>query len=171
MSDESTAREPSRLESLGDPDPPAPPEPEPFLLSRVAHAPRSRFTPILKVVAIAMVGFIAGVQAQKLAAPKPSGSAATGLQAGRTRALADSSRRYGVAGEVKFIDGSTIYVTDPSGTTIEVHATRSSRFIKPARGALKDIRPGDRIVVRGARGSDGAVVAGSVLISHTRARP
>jgi hypothetical protein len=163
------------LEDLPKSDGGSPDAAETVVIPRTVRKPRSRLTSVLKALAVAMLGFVAGIQAQKLASPGSGGSpsagpAAPGASPGAARHPVDPSRGFGAAGRVKFIDGSTIYVTDPTGTTIEVRTSRASRFTKPARGTLSDVRPGDQITVHGSRGSDGAVRASSVVVSRKPSR-
>jgi hypothetical protein len=68
----------------------------------------------------------------------------------------------GAAGQVKLVDGTTIYLTDFSGNTITVTTSGASKFTKQKDASLHDVQPGDTVVVRGAAQSDGSVAATQV---------
>jgi hypothetical protein len=68
----------------------------------------------------------------------------------------------GTAGQVKLVDGTTIYLTDFSGNTITVTTSGASKFTKQKDASLHDVQPGDTVVVRGAAQSDGTVAATQV---------
>jgi hypothetical protein len=60
---------------------------------------------------------------------------------------------------VKVIDGNSIYVNQPDGTTKRVEANESTRFTRTEPAELRDVQPGDRITVEGTAAPDGSITA------------
>lgn len=139
-------------------------------------APRrrvARLTACLMLGVAAAAGFLAGVLVQKRHDRGLTNTAPVGAAAGGVRRDAFASGAGGAdpgaggfagatVGRVKLIDGSTIYVIDLSGNTIAVGTTGASKFTKQNDASLKDVQPGDTVVVRGARQNDGSISAAVV---------
>ena len=152
---------------------------------------RRRFplvTGVLTLLAVAGGAFLAGVQVQKhhdrslvtttsAASTTGAGGTARGAAGQRARTASGAGGGGGAGlggatvGQVKLVDGSTIYVTDASGNTITVATTASSRFTKQNTATLKDVQPGDTVVVRGAQQNDGSVSAATVSDSGPGGTP
>jgi hypothetical protein len=146
------------------------------------HVPRRPVTWFTALLALLVVGggaFLAGVQVQKhhdkglttVSASTTGTASRTGTGAGTTGSGttgAGGGRGFGggaTIGQVKLVDGSTIYVTDTSGNTVTVNTTGASTFTKSESVALKNIQPGDTVIVRGAAQPDGTIAAASVTDS------
>lgn len=149
--------------------------------------PRGRLlTPLpiaLLCVLLTACGFIGGVLVEKGQEGSTGGagrSGAAGL-AGRFAALraAASSAGTGAAGgaggfgggaggptsgQVAFVQGSTLYVTDSSGNTIKVKTSAASAVTKTVTGTVHAIRPGEQVVVTGTTASNGTVTAESIRV-------
>lgn len=125
----------------------------------------SRLSAVLVVVVVGAAGFLAGVVTQKRHDRSLVG--ATGARTTSTQRSGAAGGGFGGAttGQVKLVDGPTIYVTDSSGNTIAIAVTASSKFTKQAAASLRDIQPGDTVVVRGAAQSDGTIAAATVTDS------
>jgi Domain of unknown function (DUF5666) len=68
-----------------------------------------------------------------------------------------------LAGQVSAIDGDTLTVTQPGGTTATIHVTGSTTYqVNGAPGALSDIKVGSFIVAEGAQRADGSLDAAVV---------
>ncbi len=67
-------------------------------------------------------------------------------------------------GEVAYVSGSTLYVTDAEGNTVKVTTSPTSSITKTVKADLHGIHPGETVVVRGTKGSDGAVSAESISV-------
>ncbi|MGH2854337.1 MAG: hypothetical protein ACRDLF_09135 [Solirubrobacteraceae bacterium] len=67
-------------------------------------------------------------------------------------------------GEVSYISGHTLYVTDAEGNTVKVTTSTASSITKTVKAGLHGIHPGETVVVRGAKGSGGAVRAESISV-------
>ncbi|HZQ28627.1 MAG TPA: DUF5666 domain-containing protein, partial [Acidimicrobiales bacterium] len=129
----------------------------------------SLFSRVLIGAFLAALGFLGGVLAQKdhdktlVAASGVTGTTATTARARTTTGAAAAAPANGLAngavGQVKLVDGNTIYLTDFSGNTITVTTSGSSTFTKQQSASLHDVQPGDTVVVRGASQPDGSVVA------------
>ncbi len=68
-------------------------------------------------------------------------------------------------GEVSYISGDTLYVTDAEGNTVKVTTSPASSITKTVKSDLHGIHPGETVVIRGAKGSGGAVSAESISVS------
>jgi hypothetical protein len=68
-------------------------------------------------------------------------------------------------GEVSYVDGHTLYVTNAEGNTVKVTTSPASSITKTVTTDIHGIHPGDTLVVRGAKGSRGAVNAESITIN------
>ncbi len=156
--------------------------------------PRRRLlTPLTVALLLALTaacGFIAGVQIQKgqtsSSSPGlPSGIAAR-LGALRSRGsgggsgfsfpggaggfpgagAADGTGSGFTAGEVAYIRGSTLYVTDDQGNTVKV-TTSGSKVSKTVSTGVNSIRPGDTVVVQGSQTKRGGIEASSISLSSS----
>jgi len=65
-------------------------------------------------------------------------------------------------GTVKLIDGKTIYVQSFTGTITKVTTTSATKIQISAAGTLKNLRPGETLMIRGTKHGGGAVTATSV---------
>jgi hypothetical protein len=128
-------------------------------------------------VAIAL-GLIGGVEAQK-----HWGASSSSATAGRPAGFAGFAGRGGGApgggggfaglgaaagggtnGTVTLIKGSTLYVTDASGNTVQVKTTAGSTVKKTVSATVKTIHPGDSVTVTGTQSSDGSYSASAITI-------
>jgi hypothetical protein len=98
-----------------------------------------------------------------------SGARATGaasLFGGGGDAVAGAGGAFGAGnstiGTVSSIDGSSLYVTDTSGNTVKVTLSSASKISRSVNVSKSAIRPGDTVVVRGLKSSDGTVSATTV---------
>jgi hypothetical protein len=68
-------------------------------------------------------------------------------------------------GEVSYISGDTLYVTNTEGNTVKVTVSPAAAVTKTVKADIHGIHPGETVVVRGTKGSTGAVSAESVSVS------
>ena len=141
-------------------------------------------TAALVLALVAAAGVIGGVQIQKHwgGSSSSAGSNATAASfaarartatgtTGTTRAGSTGGLGFGRAGggggatigTVKLIKGSVIYVSDTDGNTVKVKTTAASRLTKTVAAKLKEIRPGDTLVVVGTT-ANGTVTASTISI-------
>jgi len=67
------------------------------------------------------------------------------------------------AGQVTAINGNTITVTQPGGTTATIHVDGSTKYqVNGAAGALTDIKVGSFIVAEGTQRTDGSLDAAAI---------
>lgn len=133
-----------------------------------SRRPRRRLltplTALLFALLVGAGGFIGGVLVEK--GQVPAASAASGAS-GRLTAQPRSgpgspfSGRSGAVGQVANISGSNLYVTELQGNTIKV-ATAAAQITKQVSTSVKDIHPGDTVIVQGAHASNGSIQASTV---------
>lgn len=148
---------------------------------QLPRRPRRRLlTPVssaLLAVILTAAGFLAGVLVEKGQGSSASSAGGAGLGASRfARAGAAGAASSGAGGllsrggggatigQVAFIQGSTLYVTDTQGNTVKVTTSAGSAVTKSVKASVKGIRPGETVVVTGTTGADGAVTAESIRV-------
>ncbi len=92
----------------------------------------------------------------------PSGGTGTGGTGTSGGGLPGGFAGGGTVGTIKLVDGHTIYVQSFSGTITRVSTSGSTRIQVSATGTVKDLQPGQTVVVQGSKRSDGSVAATSV---------
>jgi hypothetical protein len=93
------------------------------------------------------------------AAPAGGASAAAGLF-GRSGAGVTT-------GQVAYISGSTLYVTNAEGNTVKVTTSPASSVTKTVKADVKGIHPGETVLVTGAAGANGSIRAESIRAGGT----
>lgn len=146
-------------------------------LEALALRRRRKLPRVTLALAVALVGagaFIGGAEAQKHLGSTPAASSSgTGAAfpsrfrganatAGPQGAFAGGGG--GTFGTVTAIKGSTLYVTDSSGNVVKVSTSAASQVTKTTTGTVKDIKPGDTVVVRGSQGKNGTIAADSISL-------
>lgn len=160
-------------------------------LSKRPRARIPSLTLLLAILLVAGLGFVGGEQVGKNDASSGSGFNAAALRsafAGRGGAGtgATGTGRTGAGGtgggtgtggfagggfggsgnatigSVKLIDGSTVYVETSSGTVVQVKVSPSTKITFSSPGTIKDLQPGQEVVVAGTTGSGGSVSATSI---------
>jgi hypothetical protein len=70
-----------------------------------------------------------------------------------------------LAGQVSAINGDTLTITQPGGTTATIHVSGDTTYqINGAKGALADVKVGSIIVAEGTQRTDGSLDAASVRV-------
>ncbi len=134
-----------------------------------ARAPRrlaNRATVFLAGAVLLIGGFVAGAQVEKNFGHVPAAAAAT------PTAFPTGGRNFGGAagggnattGTVKFVDGTTVYVTTSNGDVVTVKTDGNTTITQP--GTVKDLPVGATVTVTGQTGTDGTVTA--TRIAKTR---
>jgi hypothetical protein len=102
-------------------------------------------------------------------APGGQGGAAGGAAAQGNGARGAQGGAAGnfAAGQVKSITGNDLEISTATDVT-KVKLTDSTQISKTVSGTPSDIKTGERIVVQGAKGADGAIVANSIQIGSGR---
>ncbi|HVR09750.1 MAG TPA: hypothetical protein VMW75_17035 [Thermoanaerobaculia bacterium] len=133
---------------------------------------------LLGVLLIAC-GFIGGVLVEKEQSSAGSDPTASGLSsrlAGLRSTLAGGgasgggfAARFGsgggaTIGQVAYVHGDILYVTDAQGNTVQVRASEASTVTKTVKADIKQIHPGETVTVAGMRSSSGAILARSISV-------
>jgi hypothetical protein len=145
-------------------------------------ARRRRRLPLLTMGLVALLvvalAFVVGAEVQKHYGKTAAtgGPAAAAAAFGRARAAGGQpafaggggfgAAASGTSGTVTLIKGSTLYVTDSSGTTSLVKTSASSRVTKTVTASVKTIRPGSVVTVVGPQAKDGSYTATSISVSN-----
>jgi hypothetical protein len=135
-----------------------------------------KWTRILGVAVVLLLVFNIGVRMGHASRPKaaaPSGAAGAGAAgAGGAGATAGAgaagaggagagagAAKPAATGTIKVVDGNTMYVGQPDGTTKKVVVNDSTRFTRTVPADPRDIQPCDRVTVEGRAQPDGTVDA------------
>jgi len=119
-------------------------------------------------------GFPSGLVALRGAVPgtgAPGGASAAGGSgakggAGAFPAIGGAGSGGGVTtGEVAYVRGSTLYVTDSQGNTVKVSAAAGSKVTRTVSTKASSIHPGATVVVLGSKAKNGSISASSISVS------
>jgi hypothetical protein len=69
-----------------------------------------------------------------------------------------------VSGQVAYLAGSTLYVTNSEGNTVKVTTSPATSVTKTVKATAKGIHPGETVTVIGATGANGTVSAESISV-------
>ena len=144
----------------------------------------NRRSAILLALVVGVTGFYVGVRVEKgqlssssstglslpsslplLAGSGASSRGATGTSSGSRSSLSGLGAFGGGGtsiGTVSNINGKTIYISDTSGNTVKVRLSSASKITKSLTVGKKAVRPGDSVVIRGAKSSNGTLSATSI---------
>jgi hypothetical protein len=140
-----------------------------------AKAPRrfaNRATVALAGLVLLVGGFLAGAQVEKHFGTVGGGGTPTTFPTGARGNFAGLAGGQGgqggsgassgtaTTGTIKFIDGTTVYITTANGDVITVKTTGSTTVSQP--GSLKDLPVGATVTVTGPAASDGTVTASRI---------
>ena len=146
----------------------------------------------LFVILLVACGFFAGVEVEKgQSSSSTAGGFPAGLSALRSAAAGGTSKSTSGApsgfpgassggvpgagfsagglttGEVTYVNGSTLYVTNTEGNTVKVKAPAGTSVTKTVSTSVHSVHPGDTVVVRGSQTKNGSVTASSVSVSSS----
>jgi hypothetical protein len=100
------------------------------------------------------------------ASPSPGASAAPGGTGGSGTfggATTTTGGAANIVGTVTVIQGDTLYVTETStGDVVKVTTSDGTTVTKTDTGTVKDLAPGETVVIRGVQSSDGVYAAQTV---------
>jgi hypothetical protein len=148
--------------------------------------PRRLLTPAplaLLAALLSACGFIGGVLVEKGQTPSTSsagagsggasrfaglrargaGATAAGVTAGSGSGAGGGGRRP-TAGQVAYIDGGTLYVTNAEGNTVKVTTSAGTSVNKTVTTSVHAIHPGETVTVTGASSANGAISAESINV-------
>ena len=137
-----------------------------------ARAPRrlaNRATVVLAGLVLVIGGFVAGAQVEKnfghmpsatpTAFPTGAGRFAGGAGGAGGGAAPSPTGGGATTGTVKFVDGTTVYITMPNGDVLTVKTDGSTAIQLTQPGTVKDLQVGATVTVTGQAGSDGTMTA------------
>ncbi|MGA2166484.1 MAG: hypothetical protein ABSH36_18740 [Solirubrobacteraceae bacterium] len=112
----------------------------------------------------------AGSTTSTSGAGSTSGAAGSGAASGGAAGAGGFAGRFGGAGgatigEVSYVSGSTLYVTNVEGNTVKITTSPASSITKTVKSDVHGIHPGETVVVRGSKGANGAVTAESISVN------
>jgi hypothetical protein len=160
-------------------------------LARRPRAKLPSLTVVLVVVAIASAGFIGGILVGKHYGSSSSGGVASRFGAFAAAAGASSSAGTGTGtragfggagggfagagggtggfaggsatvGTIKLVDGKTVYVQTSAGDIVQVSTSAGTRVTVSSSVPVKDLEPGETVIVEGSKNSSGGVSATSI---------
>jgi hypothetical protein len=151
------------------------------VLTRRPRAKLPSLTLVLVALVVASAGFLGGIVVGKHYGS--SGSAASAFS--RFAAGASATARTGsgsgaglggrgggaggefaagnaTIGTIKLIDGSTVYVQTPIGDIVQVSTSAGTKVTASSTVRVKDLQPGETVIVEGSKNSTGGVTAASI---------
>jgi hypothetical protein len=161
--------------------------PEP-ILRRPRRRLLTPATALLFALLVGAGGFIVGVQVEKGEVSSSSSSRGAGRLAGLLGAAGGSAAASATAGargfaagsggaggrgfaaaggagatvgQVEYVSGADLYVTNLEGNTVKV-LTNGAQITKQVNSTVKGVHPGDTVIVQGATHSNGSVQAATV---------
>lgn len=94
-------------------------------------------------------------------------SAAGAFGASGSTAVGGSGRGASATiGQVAYISGHTLYVTNLEGNTVKVTTSVASNVTKTIKTDIKGIHPGEMVIVTGSPGTNGAVSAETIRVGE-----
>jgi hypothetical protein len=152
------------------------------VLTRRPRAKLPSLTLVLAAIVVASAGFLVGALVGKhyggsssgnlagafggfAARPTTSGgSARTG--AGTGAATGSRTGLFGggnaTVGTIKLIDGATVYVQTAAGDIVQVATSAGTKVTVSSTVPVKDLQPGETVIVQGSKNSSGAIAATSI---------
>jgi hypothetical protein len=121
----------------------------------------------------ASAGFASRLAALRGAAPG-AGAAGAAASAGGSGSKGSASAFPGASGsgsgavttgEVAYVRGNTLYVTDSEGNTVKVSAAAGSKVTKTVSTKASSIHPGATVVVLGSKAKNGSISASSISVN------
>jgi hypothetical protein len=151
------------------------------VLTRRPRAKLPSLTLVLAAIVVASAGFLVGALVGKhyggsssgnLAgafgglAARPTTSAGGGSRTGAGAATGSRTGLFGggnaTVGTIKLIDGATVYVQTAAGDIVQVATSAETKVTVSSTVPVKDLRPGETVIVLGSKNSSGAIAATSI---------
>lgn len=150
------------------------------VLTRRPRAKLPSLTLVLAAVVVASAGFLGGIAVGKHYGSSGSGSAASEFSRFAARATAGAGSGSGTGlgglggggggfaagnattGTIKLIDGSTVYVQTLEGDIVQVSTSAGTKVTVSSTVPVKDLKPGETVIVEGSKNSSGGVTATSI---------
>jgi hypothetical protein len=151
------------------------------ILTRRPRAKLPSLTLILGVIVVASVGFLGGALVGKHYGSSSSGNLAAAfsrLAGARASATASAGAGAGTGfagrggglfgggnatiGTIKLVDGHTVYVQTTEGDIVQVATSAGTKVTVSSTVPVKDLQPGETVIVEGSKNSSGAIAATSI---------
>ncbi len=153
------------------------------VLTRRPRAKLPSVTLVLAAVVVASAGFLGGALVGKHYGSSSSGSAASafarfagagaGASASASPGAAGSRSGFPGAGgafgggnatigTIKLIDNGTVYVQTTTGDVVQVTTSTGTKVTASTTIPVKDLQPGETVIVEGSKNSSGGVSATSI---------
>jgi hypothetical protein len=155
------------------------------VLTRRPRAKLPSVTLILAAIVVASAGFLGGALVGKhygssgsgnlaaafrgLAAARATASASPGASGGTRSGFPGSAGGGGgfgggnaTVGTIKLIDGSTVYVQTTAGDIVQVKTSSGTKVTVSETVPVKDLQPGETVIVEGSKNASGGVSATSI---------
>jgi len=162
------------------------------VLTRRPRAKLPSLTLVLAAVVVASAGFLGGALVGKhygssssgnlaaafsrLAGARASATASAGSGSGGTGSGTGSGSGFGFGGgrggtfgagnatigTIKLIDGRTVYVQTTAGDIVQVATSAETKVTISSAVPVKDLQPGETVIVEGSKNSSGAIAATSI---------
>jgi len=160
------------------------------VLTRRPRAKLPSLTLVLAAVVVASAGFLGGALVGKhygssgsgnlaaafsrLAGTRASATASAGSGSGGTGTGSGSGFGFGggrggafgagsaTIGTIKLIDGRTVYVQTTAGDIVQVATSAGTKVTISSAVPVKDLQPGETVIVEGSKNSSGAIAATSI---------
>jgi len=149
------------------------------VLTRRPRAKLPSLTLVLAAIVVASAGFLVGALVGKhygssgsgnlaaafsrLAGPRASATAGAG--GGTGSGFGGRGGLFGgnaTIGTIKLIDGSTVYVQTAAGDIVQVATSAGTSVTVSSTVPVKDLKPGETVIVEGSKNSSGAIAATSI---------
>ena len=152
------------------------------MLTRRPRAKLPSVTLILAAIVVASAGFLGGALVGKHYGSSGTGSLAAAFRGLAARASASPGASGGTAtrsgfpgagggafgggnatiGTIKLIDGSIVYVQTTAGDIVQVKTSSGTKVTISETVPVKDLQPGETVIVEGSKNASGAVAATSI---------
>jgi hypothetical protein len=155
------------------------------VLTRRPRAKLPSLTLVLAAIVVASAGFLGGAMVGKHYGSSSSGNLAAAFSRLAARSSASASAGSGgtgsgfggsgfggrgglfgggnaTVGTIKLIDGGTVYVQTTAGDIVQVATSAGTKVTVSSTVPVKDLRPGETVIVEGSKNSSGAIAATSI---------
>ena len=152
------------------------------VLTRRPRAKLPSLTLVLATIVVASAGFLGGVVVGKHDGSSSSGSPVSAVRRFAAGASATAGTGSGsgaghggrggggagfaagnaTIGTIKLIDGGTVYVQTTGGDIVQVSTSAGTKVTASSTVPVKDLQPGETVIVQGSKNSHGGVTATSI---------
>jgi hypothetical protein len=152
------------------------------VLTRRSRAKLPSLTLVLAALVVASAGFLGGIVVGKHYGGSGSGSPASAFSRFAAGASATAGTRSSsgaglggpgggsggfaagnaTIGTIKLIDGGTVYVQTSGGDIVQVSTSAGTKVTASSTVPVKDLQPGETVIVQGSKNSRGGVTATSI---------